>query len=202
MRITIIRMSKYNPHHTITVASVRRVGGTVARRVIADHSDAARTFATHGKHGGELKGFAMALQAGGKDLGVTAVKLNRLLGYGPVLLGGSQVVGVNRDGSDEIGESVTLSAYMVNMLKVQQLMVDAFGVTARQNDSLAAKIRANRYKCDVVRAGRSRRAAAALFAGIKPTLRRPKARNSQRWYPADYYVRPLLGGTSRSCVCV
>ncbi|MFT5447460.1 MAG: hypothetical protein ACI9DC_002635 [Gammaproteobacteria bacterium] len=107
------------------------------QEVVAKNGDAGNAFLTYGKHWGELKGFAMALQAGGKDLGETAVKLNRLLGYGPVLLGGNQVSGVDGKGNYQFSGSGTLGDYMVHMLKVQQLMVDAFGVTARKNDSLA-----------------------------------------------------------------
>ena len=36
------------------------------------------------KHWGELAGFSMAIQSGRKNLGATAVELNKLIGFGPV----------------------------------------------------------------------------------------------------------------------
>ena len=47
------------------------------------------------KHWGELKGFSLSLQTGKENLGETAVRLNRLIGYGPVLLNSSQVVDID-----------------------------------------------------------------------------------------------------------
>ena len=94
-------------------------------------------FRTYTKHWGELKGFAMALQVSGKDLGATGVQLNRLIGFGPVLLGNTQVTGLNASGEFTQEATVTMDEYMLQMLKVQQLMVDSFGVKARMNDVLA-----------------------------------------------------------------
>lgn len=89
------------------------------------------------KHWGELKGFAMALQVSGKDLGETGVQLNRLIGFGPVLLGNTQVTGIDADGNYVQSSTVTMDEYMLQMLKVQQLMVDEFEVKARSKDVLA-----------------------------------------------------------------
>ncbi|MBY4677839.1 DUF4856 domain-containing protein [Marinobacterium arenosum] len=89
------------------------------------------------KHWGELKGFAMALQVSGKDLGETGVQLNRLIGFGPVLLGNTQVTGIDAKGNYLQDSTVTMDEYMLQMLKVQQLMVDEFGVKARSKDVLA-----------------------------------------------------------------
>lgn len=89
------------------------------------------------KHWGEMKGFALALQAGGKDLGATGVKLNRLIGFGPVLLGNTQVSGIDSEGNYVQDTNVKMDEYMLQMLEVQELMVDAFGVKARMNDVLA-----------------------------------------------------------------
>ena len=64
------------------------------------------------KHWGELKGFALALETGGVNLGETGVKMNRLLGYSPVLLGNTQVAALV-DGeicAKFIGESVRVSS--------------------------------------------------------------------------------------------
>ena len=40
-----------------------------------------KVFRKYGKHWGELKGFSMALQAGRKNLGEVAVKMNRMIGF-------------------------------------------------------------------------------------------------------------------------
>lgn len=92
---------------------------------------------TYAKHWGELKGFAMALQVSGKDLGATSVQLNRLIGFGPVLLGDTQVTGIDKDGNYVQENTISMDEYMLQMAKVQQLMVDEFGVKARSKDVLA-----------------------------------------------------------------
>lgn len=89
-------------------------------------------------HWGELKGFALALQTGRENLGETAVRLNRLIGYGPVLANQSQVIGIRNDGSYIKDQGSSLEEYMLHMLKVQKLMVDAFAIKAMDNDQMAA----------------------------------------------------------------
>ena len=101
------------------------------------NADISKIMRTYAKHWGELKGFAMALQTGGKDLGETSVKLNRLIGFGPVLLGNTQVTGIDAEGNYVQSSTQTLDEYMLKMLQTQQLLVDAFGVEARGNDVLA-----------------------------------------------------------------
>ncbi len=88
------------------------------------------------KHWGELKGFALALEAGGVNLGEAGVKLNRLLGYSPILLGNTQVTGLV-DGEFVQSPSISMGEYQVQMIKVQKLMVDSFGVEARSKDMTA-----------------------------------------------------------------
>jgi len=105
--------------------------------VLDGKGDASKATRSYVHHWSELKGFSLALQTGRANLDETAVKLNRLIGYGPALANQSQVIGVNRDGAYLKGEGPTLGEYMLHMLKVQQLMVDAFGVQARVNDKLA-----------------------------------------------------------------
>jgi hypothetical protein len=95
----------------------------------------------YAKHWGELKGFALALQMGGKDLGETAVKLNRLIGFSPVLLGDTQVTGIDSDGNYVQEKSESMTEYMAHMIKVQLLLDEAFGLQAKANqigDDLAA----------------------------------------------------------------
>jgi len=88
------------------------------------------------KHWGELKGFAMSLQTGGKDLGSVGVQLDRLIGFGPVLLGSTQVTGIDGDGDYIQSESITLKEYAMNMLEVQTLLAQNFHLVARNNDRL------------------------------------------------------------------
>lgn len=102
-------------------------------QAVVNNEDASSLFRTYSKHWGELKGFAMALEAGGKNLGIVGVKLNRLLGYSPVLLGNTQVTGVV-DGNYVQSESISMGEYRVHMIKVQKLMIDAFDVQARSKD--------------------------------------------------------------------
>ncbi|MCV6590359.1 MAG: DUF4856 domain-containing protein [Marinobacterium sp.] len=104
---------------------------------LENDGDISKLYRTYAKHWGELKGFAMALQMGGKDLGATGVQLNRLIGFGPVLLGNTQVSGIDVNGKYIQSASVSMTEYMLQMLKVQKLMVDEYDVTARNKDVLA-----------------------------------------------------------------
>lgn len=85
------------------------------------------------KHWGELKGFALALQTGKSNLGETATKLNRLIGFGPLLENQSQVVDIDSKGNYVRDQGGSWGEYMLHMAKVQKLMVDAFGVEAKAN---------------------------------------------------------------------
>lgn len=100
---------------------------------IANNEDASKLFRTYSKHWGELKGFALSLETGGKNLGAVGVKLNRLIGFSPVLLGNSQITGI-ANGEFTQSESISMGEYRVHMIKVQKLMIDAFGVEARNKD--------------------------------------------------------------------
>ena len=111
----------------------------VALETIMDaNGDTEEAFRKYAKHWGELKGFALALQCGPGDLGETAVKMNRMMGFGPVLLNASQVVGVDSSGNFIKDQAQEWSEFKLHMLKIQKLMVDEFGVAARNNDQLAA----------------------------------------------------------------
>ncbi len=94
-------------------------------------------YRTYVKHWGELKGFAMAIQSGRKNLGATAVELNKLIGYGPVTADNSYVTGVDADGTFIRDRRMTWSDYQLNMLKVQKLLDEQFSIKARSNDVLA-----------------------------------------------------------------
>ena len=79
----------------------------------------------------------MALQTGKSNLGGTAVELNNLVGFGPVTRDNSYVTGVDADGNFIRDRKMTWGDYQLNMLKVQKLMADQFGVKSRANDQLA-----------------------------------------------------------------
>ncbi len=100
--------------------------------------DVGKIVRKYAKHWGELKGFAMAMQVSGKDLGAAGVQLDRLIGFSPVMIGNTQITGIDADGNYQQSNTVSLDEYMLQMLKVQQLMVDEFGVEARSKDVLAS----------------------------------------------------------------
>ena len=104
--------------------------------IVEANGDAVKAYRNYAKHWGELKGFALALESGGVNLGETGVKLNRLLGYSPVLLGNTQVAALI-DGEFVQSSSVSMSEYRVQMIKLQKLMIDDFGVEARNKDVTA-----------------------------------------------------------------
>jgi hypothetical protein len=88
------------------------------------------------KHWGELAGFSMAIQSGRKNLGSSAVEMNKLIGFGPVTADNSYVTGVDGNGNFVRDRKMTWSDYQLNMLKIQKLMADTFGLKARGNDML------------------------------------------------------------------
>ena len=105
-------------------------------KIMADNGDTSEAFRKYAKHWGELKGFALALQCGPEDLEETAEKMNRMMGFGPVLLNASQVVGVDSQGNFIKDQAQDWSEFKLHMLKIQKLMVDEFGVSAKSNDML------------------------------------------------------------------
>ena len=60
------------------------------------------------------------------------------MGYGPWLTNMSQVVDVSANGNYVKDESSSLQSYQMHMLKIQKLMVDEFGIKARNNDMLGS----------------------------------------------------------------
>ena len=97
----------------------------------------AKAYRAYVKHWGELKGFSMALQSGKNNLGAVAVRMNQQIGFGPVTMDETYVTGVDADGNFLRERPRSWNAYQAQMLKVQQIMIDAFGVEARVNDSTA-----------------------------------------------------------------
>ncbi|MEO0568591.1 MAG: DUF4856 domain-containing protein [Pseudomonadota bacterium] len=126
----------------VLAESVFKYAGSVykdieALRATEGDEAIAEAYRTYGKHWGELKGFSMALQSGKNNLGGTAVRLNRLIGFGPVTMDESVVTGIDGDGNFVKDAKMSWNAYQLNMLKVQDLMVKKFGVEARVNDGIA-----------------------------------------------------------------
>jgi hypothetical protein len=114
------------------------VYGDLAKlKVIVDNKgDTSKVLKAYIKHWGELKGFSLSLQTGKKKLGETAAKLNRMIGFGPVMPNSSQVTDIDSKGNYVKSEVSGMSYYMLHMLKIQKLMIDKFDVKARGNDKL------------------------------------------------------------------
>ena len=102
--------------------------------IVESGGDPSKAFRAYAKHWGELKGFALALQSGKDNLGETATRLNRMIGAGPLLLNASQVVDIDSKGNYVRDQGPDWGEYMLHMAKVQKLMIDQFGVQARNND--------------------------------------------------------------------
>jgi len=126
-----------NWEQTLAEATFKYAGSCFNDLKKLKKSQSSKNLKKYIKHWGELKGFSLALQTGRKKLGETGTRLNRLIGFGPVLMNSSQVVDINSKGQYVKGQSSGIDEYMVHMLKVQKLMVDEFGVKARMKDALS-----------------------------------------------------------------
>ena len=104
------------------------------KTIVDAKGDPAKAFRAYAKHWGELKGFSLALQAGKNNLGETATRLNRMIGAGPLLLNASQVADIDSKGNYVRDQGPAWGEYMLHMAKVQTLLIDKFGVRARNND--------------------------------------------------------------------
>lgn len=104
------------------------------KTIVDAKGDPAKAFRAYAKHWGELKGFSLALQAGKNNLGETATRLNRMIGAGPLLLNASQVVDIDSKGNYVRDQGPAWGEYMLHMAKIQKLLIDEFGVKARNND--------------------------------------------------------------------
>ena len=124
----------------VIAEAVFKYAGSVYKDLekMKDNTDDAKMFGKYVKHWGELKGFALALEAGKQDRSAVAKRLTSLMGYGPWLPNLSQVVDVSADGNYVKDEASSLESYQLHMLKIQQVMVDEFSVKARNNDMLGS----------------------------------------------------------------
>ena len=86
------------------------------------------------KHWGELKGFSLSLQTGKNNLGETATRINRLIGYGPLMINMSQVTDIDSKGNYIRNQGKSWGEYMLHMVKLQRLLVDKFGIEAKKNE--------------------------------------------------------------------
>lgn len=98
------------------------------------HGDVTKAYRNYVKHWGELKGFALALEAAGRDLGKTQSDLDRLIGFSPVVFGGAQVVALDGKGGFIQSNVGTMQEYKLNMLKVQNLLAQSFVLEGKQKD--------------------------------------------------------------------
>ena len=134
----------------VIAESVFKYAGSTYKSLVAledvSNEDLSKEFSNYMKYWGELKGFSMALQVGKNNIGETATKLNRMVGFGPMLMDETQIVGIkgmtSSDGKYitseyEMGKIYSMHDAKLHMLKVQKLMIDEFGVVARSNDMLA-----------------------------------------------------------------
>jgi hypothetical protein len=106
---------------------------TKLQTIIEANGDTSKAFKTYLKHWGELKGFSLALQTGRDNMGETATRINRLIGFGPLLLNASQVIDIDRSGDYIKDQGQDWGEYMLHMAKLQKLLVDVFGVKAQNN---------------------------------------------------------------------
>ena len=137
--MSYVKVIKTNWEKVIAEAAFKYAGACYKdleklRTIVESNGNASKAFAAYGKHWGELKGFLMALETSGRSLGEAGVRMNRLVGYGPVLLGGGQVTGIDSDGNFLIGGNRSMGEYQVHMVKLQKLLGDTFKLKARKND--------------------------------------------------------------------
>lgn len=87
------------------------------------------------KHWGELKGFAMAIQAGPDNKSDTYNKLNRMMGFGPLMPNLSQVTGIDSSGYYIKDQGSSIGYYKLHMLKIQKLIATTYALKAKANDA-------------------------------------------------------------------
>ena len=125
----------------VIAESVFKYAGSTYKSLVAledvSNADLAKEFSKYMKYWGELKGFSMALQVGKDNIGETATKLNRMVGFGPMLMDETQIVGVDVNGNYVMDKVYSMHDAKLHMLKIQKLMIDEFSVEARSNDMLA-----------------------------------------------------------------
>ena len=125
----------------VIAESVFKYAGSTYKSLVAledvSNDDLAKEFGKYMKYWGELKGFSMALQVGKDNIGESATKLNRMIGFGPMLMDETQIIGIDSKGNYIMDKIYSMNDAKLHMLKIQKLMIDEFGVQAKSNDMLA-----------------------------------------------------------------
>ena len=125
----------------VIAESVFKYAGSTYKSLVAledvSNDDLAKEFGKYMKYWGELKGFSMALQVGKDNIGESATKLNRMIGFGPILMDETQIIGIDSKGNYIMDKIYSMNDAKLHMLKIQKLMIDEFGVEAKSNDMLA-----------------------------------------------------------------
>ena len=130
-----------NNWEKVIAESVFKYAGSVYKDIVAletivgANGDTADAFRTYAKHWGELKGFAMALQAGPDNKSDTFNRMNRMMGFGPLMPNLSQVVGIDSSGNYIKDQGSSIGYYKLHMLKIQNLMADKYALKAKVNDA-------------------------------------------------------------------
>ena len=104
------------------------------KTILDAKGDASKVLKNYIKHWGELKGFSLALQTGKKNLGDTATRLNRMIGFGPLMPNLSQVTDIDSSGNYVRDQGSSWDEYMLHMVKVQKLLADKFKIKAKAKD--------------------------------------------------------------------
>jgi hypothetical protein len=107
---------------------------TKLKTILDAKGDIKKTNSNYIKHWGELKGFSLSLQTGKNNLGETATRINRLIGYGPLMTNSSQVSDIDSKGNYIRNQGKGWGEYMLHMVKLQRLLVDKFGIKAKKNE--------------------------------------------------------------------
>ena len=77
----------------------------------------------------------MAMQAGKNNKSDTYDRLNRMMGFGPLMPNLSQVIGIDSSGDYIKDQGSSIGYYKLHMLKIQKLLVDKYGIKAKVNDA-------------------------------------------------------------------
>jgi hypothetical protein len=107
---------------------------TKLKTILDAKGDIKKTQSKYIKHWGELKGFSLSLQTGKNNLGETATRINRLIGYGPLMTNMSQVTDIDSKGNYIRNQGKGWGEYMLHMVKLQRLLVNKFGIKAKKNE--------------------------------------------------------------------
>jgi hypothetical protein len=122
----------------VIAESVFKYAGSTYKSLVALESisddDLAKEFGNYMKYWGELKGFSMALQVGKNNIGETATSINRMIGFGPMLMDETQIIGIDSKGNYVMDKIYSMNDAKLHMLKIQKLMIDKFDVVARSKD--------------------------------------------------------------------